>query len=186
MSVSGITLFCVNFDSEVRQVGILTWLVWFPGVLTGQWTVQCLIMLSQDVLSSHVMCRFMWIDLVLKNKHTTSEVHSKHSLFKMLCWSWWAFCFSCCVRLNLHLLAGWWCVHLFSMNCELLATCSALGYLEGDTYHKEADCLGEWFLKCHTCFVIILKNDFPAPSEGRGIYWCYGLRTEKTFVPVLL
>uniref|UniRef100_A0AAQ4PE28 Timeless circadian clock n=1 Tax=Gasterosteus aculeatus aculeatus TaxID=481459 RepID=A0AAQ4PE28_GASAC len=32
--------------------------------------------------------------------------------------------------------------HLSSrMNCELLATCSALGYLEGDTYHKEADCL---------------------------------------------
>lgn len=29
------------------------------------------------------------------------------------------------------------------MNCELLATCSALGYLEGDTYHKETDCLGE-------------------------------------------
>ncbi|CAL8339436.1 unnamed protein product [Merluccius merluccius] len=27
------------------------------------------------------------------------------------------------------------------MNCELLATCSALGYLEGHTYHKEADCL---------------------------------------------
>ncbi|XP_034022725.1 protein timeless homolog [Thalassophryne amazonica] len=27
------------------------------------------------------------------------------------------------------------------MNCELLATCSALGYLEGDIYHKEADCL---------------------------------------------
>ncbi|KAF7659770.1 hypothetical protein LDENG_00293260 [Lucifuga dentata] len=27
------------------------------------------------------------------------------------------------------------------MNCELLATCSALGCLEGDTYHKEADCL---------------------------------------------
>ncbi|XP_049444024.1 protein timeless homolog [Epinephelus fuscoguttatus] len=27
------------------------------------------------------------------------------------------------------------------MDCELLATCSALGYLEGDTYHKEADCL---------------------------------------------
>uniref|UniRef100_A0A8D2ZSA5 Timeless circadian clock n=1 Tax=Scophthalmus maximus TaxID=52904 RepID=A0A8D2ZSA5_SCOMX len=27
------------------------------------------------------------------------------------------------------------------MNCELLATCSALGYLEGDTYHKETDCL---------------------------------------------
>ncbi|XP_070815087.1 protein timeless homolog [Chaetodon trifascialis] len=27
------------------------------------------------------------------------------------------------------------------MNCELLATCSALGFLEGDTYHKEADCL---------------------------------------------
>lgn len=29
------------------------------------------------------------------------------------------------------------------MNCELLATCSALGYLEGDTYHKEPDCLGK-------------------------------------------
>ncbi|CAM9694830.1 unnamed protein product [Lampetra planeri] len=27
------------------------------------------------------------------------------------------------------------------MNCELLATCSALGFLEGDTYHKEPDCL---------------------------------------------
>ncbi|KAM9321194.1 protein timeless homolog [Gastrophryne carolinensis] len=30
---------------------------------------------------------------------------------------------------------------LYMMNCELLATCSALGYLEGDTYHKEPDCL---------------------------------------------
>uniref|UniRef100_A0A9J7Z155 Timeless circadian clock n=1 Tax=Cyprinus carpio carpio TaxID=630221 RepID=A0A9J7Z155_CYPCA len=30
---------------------------------------------------------------------------------------------------------------LFMMNCELLATCSALGYLEGDIYHKEPDCL---------------------------------------------
>uniref|UniRef100_A0A8D3BMD0 Timeless circadian clock n=1 Tax=Scophthalmus maximus TaxID=52904 RepID=A0A8D3BMD0_SCOMX len=30
---------------------------------------------------------------------------------------------------------------LIKMNCELLATCSALGYLEGDTYHKETDCL---------------------------------------------
>ncbi|KAK7915372.1 hypothetical protein WMY93_011133 [Mugilogobius chulae] len=27
------------------------------------------------------------------------------------------------------------------MDCELLATCSALGYLEGDVYHKESDCL---------------------------------------------
>ncbi|KAM9514583.1 protein timeless homolog isoform 2-T2 [Guaruba guarouba] len=27
------------------------------------------------------------------------------------------------------------------MNCELLATCSALGYLEGDVYHREPDCL---------------------------------------------
>uniref|UniRef100_A0A3B3CT90 Timeless circadian clock n=2 Tax=Oryzias melastigma TaxID=30732 RepID=A0A3B3CT90_ORYME len=27
------------------------------------------------------------------------------------------------------------------MNCEILATCSALGYLEGDNYHKESDCL---------------------------------------------
>ena len=32
---------------------------------------------------------------------------------------------------------------LYMMNCELLATCSALGYLEGDTYHREPDCLGE-------------------------------------------
>ncbi|XP_043822864.1 protein timeless homolog [Dromiciops gliroides] len=30
---------------------------------------------------------------------------------------------------------------LYMMNCELLATCSALGYLEGDIYHKEPDCL---------------------------------------------
>ncbi|XP_031205478.1 protein timeless homolog isoform X3 [Mastomys coucha] len=30
---------------------------------------------------------------------------------------------------------------LYIMNCELLATCSALGYLEGGTYHKEPDCL---------------------------------------------
>ncbi|XP_018417522.1 PREDICTED: protein timeless homolog [Nanorana parkeri] len=30
---------------------------------------------------------------------------------------------------------------LYMMNCELLATCSALGYLEEDTYHKEPDCL---------------------------------------------
>uniref|UniRef100_A0A674BFD7 Timeless circadian clock n=1 Tax=Salmo trutta TaxID=8032 RepID=A0A674BFD7_SALTR len=30
---------------------------------------------------------------------------------------------------------------LYVMNCELLATCSALGYLEEDTYHREPDCL---------------------------------------------
>ncbi|KAM4755053.1 protein timeless homolog isoform 1-T4 [Cyanocitta cristata] len=29
----------------------------------------------------------------------------------------------------------------YMMNCELLATCSALGYLEGDVYHREPDCL---------------------------------------------
>ncbi|XP_071489964.1 protein timeless homolog [Diadema antillarum] len=28
-----------------------------------------------------------------------------------------------------------------NMNCELLATCNALGYLEGNTYQKEPDCL---------------------------------------------
>ncbi|KAL7837581.1 hypothetical protein SRHO_G00272920 [Serrasalmus rhombeus] len=33
------------------------------------------------------------------------------------------------------------CMDLYMMNCELLATCSALGYLEGETYHKEPDCL---------------------------------------------
>ncbi|XP_015285196.1 PREDICTED: protein timeless homolog [Gekko japonicus] len=32
-------------------------------------------------------------------------------------------------------------MNLYMMNCELLATCSALGFLEGDTYHKEPDCL---------------------------------------------
>lgn len=32
----------------------------------------------------------------------------------------------------------------YMMNCELLATCSALGYLEGDVYHREPDCLGRW------------------------------------------
>lgn len=37
---------------------------------------------------------------------------------------------------------------LSTMNCELLATCSALGYLEGDTYHKESDCLGQCMLEC--------------------------------------
>lgn len=51
------------------------------------------------------------------------------------------------------------------MNCELLATCSALGYLEGDTYHKEADCLGEWF--SHT---IDIQFDYPALPQGRIIY----------------
>uniref|UniRef100_A0A8C9V5N2 Timeless circadian clock n=1 Tax=Scleropages formosus TaxID=113540 RepID=A0A8C9V5N2_SCLFO len=30
---------------------------------------------------------------------------------------------------------------LYMMNCELLATCSALGYLEGNNYHREPDCL---------------------------------------------
>ncbi|XP_051632653.1 protein timeless homolog isoform X3 [Manacus candei] len=29
----------------------------------------------------------------------------------------------------------------YMMNCELLATCSALGYLEGEVYHREPDCL---------------------------------------------
>lgn len=38
---------------------------------------------------------------------------------------------------------GLWRMDLYMMNCELLATCSALGYLEGGTYHKEPDCLGE-------------------------------------------
>lgn len=36
------------------------------------------------------------------------------------------------------------CMDWYMMNCELLATCSALGYLEGDVYHKEPDCLGRW------------------------------------------
>ncbi|OPJ69958.1 timeless-like protein isoform A [Patagioenas fasciata monilis] len=33
------------------------------------------------------------------------------------------------------------CMDWYMMNCELLATCSALGYLEGDVYHREPDCL---------------------------------------------
>ncbi|XP_073174495.1 protein timeless homolog isoform X4 [Lepidochelys kempii] len=41
----------------------------------------------------------------------------------------------------LPLLAGPGFMDLYMMNCELLATCSALGYLEGDVYHKEPDCL---------------------------------------------
>lgn len=36
------------------------------------------------------------------------------------------------------------CMDWYMMNCELLATCSALGYLEGDVYHREPDCLGRW------------------------------------------
>lgn len=51
------------------------------------------------------------------------------------------------------------------MDCELLATCSALGYLEGDTYHKEADCLGEWFL----WKILQIYNTFPASSVGSRI-----------------
>lgn len=39
------------------------------------------------------------------------------------------------------------------MNCELLATCSALGYLEGNTYHKESDCLGQ----CMPGLVVIAR-----------------------------
>uniref|UniRef100_A0A3Q2YR43 Timeless circadian clock n=1 Tax=Hippocampus comes TaxID=109280 RepID=A0A3Q2YR43_HIPCM len=42
---------------------------------------------------------------------------------------------------NPHFCSSRGCLNLFRMNCELLATCSALGYLEGDIYHKEADCL---------------------------------------------
>lgn len=40
---------------------------------------------------------------------------------------------------------------LYMMNCELLATCSALGYLEGDAYHKEPDCLGEYLFLSNVC-----------------------------------
>ena len=32
------------------------------------------------------------------------------------------------------------------MNCELLAVCSALGYLEEDAYYKEEDCIGKLIL----------------------------------------
>ncbi|KAJ8358565.1 hypothetical protein SKAU_G00150900 [Synaphobranchus kaupii] len=39
------------------------------------------------------------------------------------------------------LLPGRRYMDLYMMNCELLATCSALGYLEGETYHREPDCL---------------------------------------------
>ena len=28
-------------------------------------------------------------------------------------------------------------------NVDLQATCAALGYQEGDTYHKDPDCLGK-------------------------------------------
>jgi len=34
---------------------------------------------------------------------------------------------------------------LFMMNCELLTTCSALGYLEEEQYFKEPDCVGKIF-----------------------------------------
>ena len=30
------------------------------------------------------------------------------------------------------------------MNCELLTTCSALGYLEEEEYYKEPDCIGKY------------------------------------------
>lgn len=68
---------------------------------------------------------------------------------------------------------GRWCSNFCRMNCELLATCSALGYLEGDTYHKEADCLGErlsWFpYSVCLCFItrkitVLLHDVFVSES----------------------
>ncbi|CAG5982174.1 unnamed protein product, partial [Menidia menidia] len=61
--------------------------------------------------------------------------------FRFLCFGslyWRETCPSC---LKTSETVGRFCVNLCKMNCEILATCSALGYLEGDTYHKEADCL---------------------------------------------
>lgn len=47
------------------------------------------------------------------------------------------------------------------MDCELLATCSALGYLEGDTYHKEHDCIGKFSLS-------VFNEVIPTQSGLRG------------------
>jgi len=47
------------------------------------------------------------------------------------------------------------------MHVELQATCAALGYYEGDVYHKEPDCLGKyrsvWILYS---FIRIFYNSF--------------------------
>jgi len=43
---------------------------------------------------------------------------------------------------------------LFMMNCELLAVCSALGYLEGKTYYKEEDCIDSV-----KCLIKYLQNE---------------------------
>jgi len=53
------------------------------------------------------------------------------------------------------------------MNCELLATCSALGYLEGDTYHKEADCLGKC---CFFVFFIFINSLKKKPSFNSCLF----------------
>lgn len=54
----------------------------------------------------------------------------------------WSFCVLLSELLDWTCIFKWPYAVLDRMNCELLATCSALGYLEGETYHKEADCLG--------------------------------------------
>lgn len=74
------------------------------------------------------------------------------------------------IRLKLHLQVGWWSKDVFKMNCELLATCSALGYLEGEIYHKEVDCLGEWFFfgnETDCFFFSVLIHGWISCCDGR-------------------
>lgn len=78
-------------------------------------------------LQHDVILRQVFLTCILWNKAVKSWV----DLVSYLNWSFQAGC--CCILWS-------------TMNCELLATCSALGYLEGDTYHKESDCLGQCML----------------------------------------
>ena len=42
------------------------------------------------------------------------------------------------------------------MNCELLTTCSALGYLEEEEYYKEPDCAGNMQVYSNGIFFLFL------------------------------
>ena len=52
------------------------------------------------------------------------------------------------------------------MHVELQATCAALGYYEGDVYHKEPDCLGEYTSVCILYSVIRIVNNSFAFKAG--------------------
>ena len=52
------------------------------------------------------------------------------------------------------------------MHVELQATCAALGYYEGDVYHKEPDCLGEYTSVSILYSVVRIVNNSFALKAG--------------------